>query len=269
MAYTLFSGCSYTYGTGFPLEKDDPALWVNLLHSHNQHLISTSLLNVSCGGRSNEGIFQDTVYNLLHNDIKYAIVEWSSMPRYNLSVGLELYQTKISVIPNATIVDQNLNDIKYTSKYLNSIRDRFTSLAHLHFEIYNLVYYVNSLIKLAKLTNTKIFFVNGMCPWDGNYFTKLENVLPGDYTAFTQRLINVDNRDDAEIYQLYEKIHTEYNLVGGINEYSWLNLYNSMREQLVDRNDDNSHPGTISNKNYYELFDAILNSKLETNDPQI
>ena len=263
MAYTLFSGCSYTYGSGFSLEKDDPFLWVNLLHSQNRYLSKTQALNVSDLGRSNDGIFQDTVDSLLKHNVRYALVEWSSMPRYRVSLGLELYHTRVDFIPNSPITDINLNDINYTSTYLNSIRDRFTALANYHYEICNVIKFTNALINLAKLTDTLIFFINGLCPWDENYFVKLHNVLPSDYTDFTKNLLNVYSRNDDEIFKLYDKIHNEYNAVGGIQQEHWLNLYRSMRSQRIDVNNDNQHPGIMSNQNYCNEFNQILNSKLQ------
>ena len=263
MSYTLFSGCSYTYGSGFLLEKDDPFLWVNLLHSENQCLSKTQLLNVSEGGRSNDGIFQDTVYNLVNYNVRYALVQWTSMPRYRVSLGLELYETRVDFMPNALTKDVNLNKINYTRSYLDSIRDRFTSLADYHHEICNVIMFTNALIKLSKLTNTCIFFINGICPWDQDYFVKLYDVLPSDYTEFTKKLLNVDSRDDNEIFKLYDKIHHEYGNTGGIQQDHWLNLYQSMRSQRIDVNTDDLHPGVVSNQNYCNNFNQILNSKLQ------
>jgi hypothetical protein len=263
MAYTLFSGCSYTYGSGFSLEKDDPSLWVNLLHSQNQYLSKTQLLNVSEGGRSNDGIFQDTVYNLSKYTVQYALVEWTSMPRYRVSLGLELYETKVDFMPNCSTRDVNLNKINYTSSYLDSIRDRFTSLADYHHEICKVITFTNALINLCKLTSTRIFFINGICPWDKDYFVKLYDVLPSGYTEFTKKLLNVDSRDDDEIFKLYDKIHHEYDSIGGVQQDHWLNLYQSMRSQQIDVNNDNQHPGVVSNQTYCNKFNQILNSKLQ------
>ena len=38
MQYTLFTGCSYTAGTGFDLLDKDDNLWVNLLHKTHQDI---------------------------------------------------------------------------------------------------------------------------------------------------------------------------------------------------------------------------------------
>lgn len=260
MSYTLFTGCSYTAGTGFELEKEDPLLWVNQLHQ--RYFSNTHKLNVSSSGRSNSGIFQDTMWNLLHFPVRYAIVQWSSMPRYNMELGFELYHTHQTFTPNNKCKDHNLNDVNYSASYLNSIQDRFVSLAHDCFEITNLIYYVNAIIKCAKLTQTQVFFVNGLCPWDADFFVKQTNVLPDQYTVYTQRILNTHNRADNEIFALYEKMHTRFELAGGIQAEHWLNLYNSMYNSIIDVNLDNLHPGYNSNNQYTSWFSLPLESRL-------
>jgi hypothetical protein len=142
MKKVLFAGCSYVAGNGFTLGKEDPGLWVNLLHQNTQ-LKELELINSSMGGRSNSGIFQDAVWHLVQGNIDVAIVCWTCMPRYEMELGLETYATRSVFIPNSPQRDHNLHNITYSKEYLNKIRDQFTSLAHLHSEILNLVYYVN------------------------------------------------------------------------------------------------------------------------------
>jgi hypothetical protein len=262
MKKVLFTGCSYTAGIGFDLEKQEPGLWVNLLHQ-NTLLKDCELINAGIGGRSNAGIFQDTVWNLTRNKIDYAFVSWTSLVRYQMSLGLELYNTDVVFLPNGPMVDHNLNDIKYTKTYLENIRDRFTTLPHDHLEIVNLLFYVNSLLRLATIVGTKIFFINAMCPWDNNYFTKLKNVFPNSYTDFTKKIINIDNRNDEQIFQLYDKIHHEYDQSGNIQSAYWLNLYNSLKSQNIDTNNDGVHPGIKSNKRYFEVLQEHLTQKLK------
>jgi hypothetical protein len=257
MNHVLFAGCSYTAGSGWELEHKDPNLWVNLLHQNTQ-LKKYNLLNPSIGGRSNAGIFSDAVYNLTHFDCEYAFVAWTSSPRYEMELGLEMYDTRHIIIPNAPSRQHNLNDCTYVPAYLNKIRDRVVSLVHPHYEILNLVCYVNSLIAIASLKNTKLFFINAICPWDQQYFTTLHNVLPSEYTAFTQEIINVVNRSDVECEQLYNKIHNQYYEMGGIQEKYWINLYDSLITQQIDVNSDGLHPGKKSNQLYYEKISQAL-----------
>lgn len=258
--HTLFTGCSYTAGSGFDLAKDEPGLWVNLLHQ--KIFTDTTLLNLGRGGRSNAGIFQDTVTALLSYSVRYAVIQWTSMPRYELDLGFELYPTAQSFMPNGQCRDHNLNQINYTSGYLNSIRDRFTSLAHDYNEILNLIEYTNSIRKLAHCTKTQIFFVNGICPWDQDFFVRKTNVLPDQYTPYTQKILFVNNRDDSEIFQLYDKMHSSFEHKGSVNQSDWLNLYSSMRSQIVDRNADNQHPGLESNQLYADQFAAEITNKI-------
>jgi hypothetical protein len=261
MRYTLFAGCSYTFGSGFLQEKSDPDLWVNILHKNVKELSETHLLNVARGGRSNAGIFSDAVYNLVNYDCKYAFIEWTSCPRYELELGLEMYPTSQQFMPNAPTRDHNLNDCTYSASYLESLRDRFTSLSHPHYEIKVILYYINSLVALAKITGTKIFFINGICPWDAEYFRQLYDVLPESYTKFTKNILNADNRSDDEIFLIYNKMHNEYKEHGGIQTEYWLNLYQSMISQRIDRNSDGLHPGKLSNQIYANQFSLALRNK--------
>jgi hypothetical protein len=258
--YSLFSGCSFTKGNGFQLNDQEPGLWVNLLHSSNKNLQSTKLINVGKGGRSNPGIFQDTVYYLTKLKPKYAFVEWTSMPRFEIALGLELYDTRCVLSPGQKFSNVNLNHISYTKSYLSNLRDSLLAATHLHKEIYNLVHFVNSLIRLADLIGTKLFFINGICPWDENYFNQLSNVAPSQYTQFTQELLSVSNRSDREIYALYSKMHNEYNDAGNIQPNYWINLYSSFKDLQIDSNSDGHHPGLKSNK----IFSELINSYLQT-----
>lgn len=259
---TLFSGCSYTSGSGFDLEHAQPELWVNLLHNNVDQFKNTTLVNVSRGGRSNAGIFQDTVTSLLKYNVKYALVAWTDMPRYELDLGCETYISRACFAPAGKFINHNLHDIVYPKEYLEGINNRFTALANVHREIVNLLVYVNTLIDLAKLKNCKIFFINALCPWDDNYFSKLDNVLPNQFTKFTQDLLHTNTRSDQEVFEIYNKIHNEYAQTGGIHQDYWLNLNHSMRKLLIDVNGDGIHPGIKSNQLYYQLFVDQLTQKI-------
>jgi hypothetical protein len=80
------------------------------------------------------------------------------------------------------------------------------------------------------------------------------NCLPDQYTKYTQKLLNSNTRDDDEVFKLYHKMHDTFDSEGTINQEHWLNLYNSMRNQRIDVNQDNIHPGIQSNKCYVDQF---------------
>ena len=128
----------------------------------------------------------------------------------------------------------------------------------------NIIKYTNILINLAETIGTKIFFINGICPWDNEYFVVLDHVLPSSYTVYTQELLDCDSRDDEQVFKLYDKIHSEYQQAGGIQADRWLNLYTSMWSLKIDINSDKVHPGTKSNQNYSDKFSQALNSKLSS-----
>lgn len=260
MSYTLFAGCSYTSGEGFKEEKDAPDLWVNLLHS--SMFFHTTKLNVSRGGRSNAGIFQDAVTALVKYPIEYAFIEWTSMPRYELELGFELYDTHQCFIPSGATRDHNLHNIKYPEKYLNLLRDRFTSLAHDCYEIINLIKYANAIANLGRITNTHVFFINGLCPWDKDFFARKIDVLPNQYTEYTQDILCSKTRDDCEVFKLYDKMHDKFLDAGNIDKLVWLNLYDSMLSTKIDVNNDNMHPGPKSNQQYFELFSSVLRDNI-------
>lgn len=261
MKKALFAGCSYTAGHGLELEKSSPELWVNLLHQ-NTWLKQYELNNCAMGGRSNAGIFQDAVSRITQGDVAVALVCWTSVPRFEMELGVETYPTRAVFLPNGPLPDHNLHDIQYSKSYLEGVRDRVISLVHPHYEIVNVIRYVNALLRLAKLTQTKLFFVNAICPWDRNYFTQLHDVLPNAYTKFTQQTLHTQTRDDDEIYKIYNKIHHEYQSNGGIQPSHWLNLYDSFDSQKIDTNQDGVHPGPKSNQFYFEQLSKFVSGEV-------
>jgi hypothetical protein len=258
MNYTLFTGCSFVAGHGLDYEKNDPDLWVNLLHQAKFQ--NTQLLNQSRSGRANAGIFQDTVNSLVTYPVNTAVVCWTSVPRLELVLGLELYDTSQVFGPNNTVRDHALNTSTVSKKYLQDLENRLLTLTDLHHEILMVVFYTNCLIKLAEKTGTQIFFVNTLCPWDLDFFVEKtdENLLPSDYTKFTQNLLQAETRDDKEIHLLYKKIHQDYNSHGGIKQHHWLNLYNSLHQQQIDYGNDNIHPGYKSQHIFFDFLQNLI-----------
>lgn len=262
MSTTLFTGCSYTAGAGFTLERNDPALWVNIVHSTNQFLKNTVCINLGESGGSNQDIFDNSISALFKYRPKYMFVQWTSYPRYTVLLGLETYHATQKFTPSGQCFDFGLHDIRYSSSYLENIRDRFFSLHNPHQGILNIVKYTNALINIATTIGTEIFFINGLCCWDNNYFVVLNNVPPNSYTLWTQKLLNCSTRDDDEVFKIYDQIHCEYHQAGSIQEHRWLNLYNSMKSQKIDVNNDKIHPGIRSNQTYADIFNQRLNKHL-------
>lgn len=261
---TCFVGCSYTSGYGFERERYESCFWPVLLHSNVEQLDQTEYVNLGIEGASNELIFTTAVHAMLEHCPKYIFVQWSSYPRINFLLGMETYASKQLFAWDCKPSDHNLHKITYSSEYLSKIRDRFLSLEHQHNQISNIVHFVNTLIKLAIKLNCKIFFINGMCSWDQNYFVKLDNVLPSEYTHCTQKFLDVDTRSDEEIFVLYNKLHNDYQQHGGIQPNYWLNLYNSLLSNKIDTNQDQVHPGQKSNRVFFDFLSSALIRKLSS-----
>lgn len=261
---TVFVGCSYTAGSGFEKEKFEPNFWPMLLHTKISQLSATEYVNLGVSGAGNEFIFTTATNAILDHKPKYIFVQWTSYPRLNFLVGVETYDTTQLFSWDCEPRDHNLNSVNYSSDYLSSIRDRFLSLEHPHNQIKNIVKYTNILVKLANHFNCKIFFVNGLCEWDQNYFDKLNDVLPNQFTSYTQKILDVDTRDDNEVFAIYNNIHNEYQQLGGIQPAHWLNLYNSLISNKIDTNSDNRHPGIKSNHLFFDFLSQALLDKLSS-----
>jgi hypothetical protein len=166
-------------------------------------------------------------------------------------------------MPGGEMVPHHGNDIFFSSEYLNSVRDKFIIMINDHYSILEIVKYVNILTNLAKLKKTKIYFINNYCGWDKEYFKKIDGeILPDRLTSYTNKILNSNNRDDRQIGALYNKIHSDYQNAGSIQESLWLNLYKNIKSNRIDFGNDERHPGPLTHKNYRlflaECFNKII-----------
>lgn len=271
----VFAGCSFTAGNGWnktalenPNEscKDHPALWVNLCHKNIKKFSRLELVNVAQGGASNTEIFHQAVesMSMFGSDIHTLFCQWTSGPRYKFNAGFELWDTGESFFESDNFThDINLNrGDHWPRKYVKDLVDRIKVMHHLHWEILAVVRFSNIVNRLcSKFRIQNVYFVNGLCPWDDNYFVKLNNAMPEDYTTFTKKeILNIESRDDQDIFSLYNLAHKHYQEAGGIDQDKWINLYNSFKNNKIDVNFDDLHPGIQSNLIYYDLVKQHLNA---------
>lgn len=276
MDKVVFTGCSFTAGAGWgEIDTADPSLrdirdhsnlYVSLCHTNLSQLKNLEVVNYGQTGASNTEIFINTaeMISKFSKEIKILFCQWTAMPRYNFSVGFELWSTDEGISTRArSKYDVNLNKgVSYNRKYLNDLLDRLLAMHHLHPEILKVVKYSNILQNLAQAFGIKLYFINGLCPWDQNYFVKLSGVLPEEYTLFTKKeILNIESRDDKDIFKLYDIMHTDYAQAGGINPSQWVNLYDPMISNKIDTNHDNQHPGTKSNQLYFEQIKKFLETQ--------
>jgi hypothetical protein len=257
----LAVGCSMTRGHGLVHESNDPELWTNKLFPSDRYVVS----NKSMTGANNHWIFLETVSHLLKETYDIVLVGWSAIPRFNFHVGLELYPVHTRLNNDVDINLNNHNTV--TGKWLKSVGDSLLKIHNDHWDMLDLVKYVNTLILLQEKTNNgQVFFVNTLGPWTENYFTKKQINLPSDLTPFEQNLLQVETRNDDEIFQLYDMIHEHYNTFGGIREPHWLNLYSSLRSMQIDNaSATDHHPGYQSQKMFDHYLTPMLQQKLKNN----
>jgi hypothetical protein len=265
----IFAGSGTTSGAGW--HQTDPTievgncphLWTNLCYQGIEKLNRLDLVNISQGGASNADIFQQTIkaISTFGKDIEILFCQWTVVPKYRWNVGFELWSTSESVFGNEYMFhDVNLNNGKHYSKeYIQELVDNFLEIHHPHWEIVKVIEYSNIISGLAKQLGITVFFINGACPWDNNYFIELHNVEPEAYTEFTKKhILNIDTRTDEDIFKLYALAHQHYQRAGGIDESKWINLYNSFLDNQLDNNLEPSLGGINSNKRYYNIINARL-----------
>jgi hypothetical protein len=257
----LVAGCSFANGTGLDSDHKNSIIWPTQLA---RKLSSQTVKNVAQTGANNQWIFLETMSALIKDSYDLVLVEWSAIPRYKINIGLELYHTN-------SILDRDIHLVggeTISEAWLKDLKNRLLKLHNDHWDILALVKYINVLIELqTKVRQGKIFFINGLCPWPDQYFVKKQINFPSDLDSYTYNLLQSDQRDDAEIFQLYDMIHNQYNVYGGIQEQHWLNLYQSQMKTKIDTvSETDLHPGYLSQNMYAEDFYKTLKEKLGFNE---
>lgn len=250
-------GCSFTQGQGLERESLDPLLWVNQIFPEDYYQVD----NVAKTGANNHWIFLECACKMASQHYDVVLVAWTSIPRFNYHVGLEMYSVE-TLLHNR---DVNINNhVTVSGKWLKSVGDSLRRIHNDHWDLLDLVKYVNILTAIAHSQRSiQIFFVNSLGPWCPGYFTKKSIDMPSDLTDYEQDLLQVQTRDDKEILQLYNMVHTHYENYGGIKQNHWLNLYSSLYSmQIDDASATDAHPGYKSQNKYAEILLPVLHSKL-------
>ena len=271
----VFTGCSLTAGAGWSQTdalqgrivacKTAPDLWVNLCSKELSVLKNLELINLGIVGASNSDIFESTVNAISQygSSVKILFCQWTAYPRYHWNLGFELWPTNDSVTNfDDPAFDINTSiDVYFSAADLSRFKNQYLIMHHCHWEIVKILRFTNIISRLASLHDIKIYFINGLCHWDKDFFEKIEgdHVVPEDYTTYTKKhILAIDFRDDTDIHQLYKLAHNHYQETGGVRKNQWINLYDSMFDNIIDTNYDNQHPGKLSNLKYFQQIKEIL-----------
>ena len=264
----LLSGCSFSAGVGLSKTlvnndtqyaecKDSANLWINLMYDNVD--------NIARGGNSNLRIFQMATTALLEKSYDIALIQWTSFMRHEWSAGFETWDTTVRSILGSTSKSVNLHNQNLSSDYIQDRVDNFFVLEHAHYRIVQLLEYMNILCRIAKITKTEIFFINGLCWWDNNFFEKIDYKLPSETTKYTQELLDLPNHSDDEYAKLYAQMHSDYTFAGGIHKSRWLNLYDSMQSNIIDKAYDDAHAGIETNKLYAQKYLTEIDNRTSIN----
>jgi hypothetical protein len=265
MTLVLISGASVSAGAGLENGSCNPNLFVNRLATEVLNCSLNQVDNISINGIDNKRIFLDTALKIITKKYNYVLVCWQTIPKINIEVGLETYRTTVPIISPGKLSD-NINlfaNQHIEANQINRISEYLLRYYNAHWEILDLIKYINILQHIAQETSTKLYFINYSFFWDANYFQQVEWNVLSDLTQYTQEILQVEFRDDQKVGELYSMIHDQYSLAGGIREELWLNLYQNLRQEQIDTiSNTDKHPGLLSQDRFVEILKPILDKKL-------
>lgn len=259
----LVVGGSISAGYGLALERLDSSLWANKFLKTIKNYDLEDIENISSPGDDNFEIFKKTFSKLKKATYNTVIVCWQATHRKNYCFGLETYDTRFSLVYPEASYDINLvNDTKVSKDQLLKMQKNFISLYNYHWDIKDLVFYVNALVHISMQKEIDIRFVNYNLPWDSHsFFNRIEFEAPSSLDPFTNEILQSDYRDDSQIKEIYKLIHDEYDDFGGIQENYWLNLYDPLRRKQIDIVLPNEpHPGYKSQEIFADFLTQSYNS---------
>ena len=232
----LIVGCSLSYGSGFPLEVNDPQIWPNQLKKK----LKSSITNISVPGYDNTGIFLNAADEMFKNHYNLVLVQLSVLNRVVVSPNMH----------GRILVSQpNINYSSWTALINKQEYNKFFQIFYKfngNFEHWlRLVKIITTLENIAKATNQNLKFINGMLNWDQEFFNNYES-------KFANELIDADSLPDSDIATGLKIINKEKEK---INLDLWIDPYRSLYNQKVDDvsiSDD--HPGPASHTLYTDII---------------
>ena len=235
-----FNGCSLTAGVGVAPEQNYPSLIA-------KNTVRTT--NIAVGGSSNYTIFMRSIDAVLSNQYDLVITQWSGLNRIWLSPG-----------PGCDffVNDTKTSDFTYRDLYLSaSEKKKFTDtlllMNHDYKNIFELIDYCRVLSSIAKLNQTKVFFINGLLHWKEDLTLPIPSDLSMGLSHYTKLILDFDSRNNAEIIDLFSCLQDKFST---LDQELWVNLFDSFSSNQQDRGSDRLHPGP---KSHQHMADKISN----------
>ena len=247
-----FNGCSFTVGEGFPNNLKNQYIYDRLI-SKKFDFNST---NLAISGSSNYTIFMRSAEAIQSKKYDIVFTQWSALNRIWLSPGPEVYYF---------VNDEKYPDFRYRDLYISpkekiSLNNKLLLLNHDYQNIMDLIDYCKILNQLSEINSTKLFFINGLVPWQDDLNNTLDasNLLQS-LSNYTKQILDFDNRDDDEIIKYFIKLQKKFN---ELDQATWINLFSSFLSNTVDIGPEGHHPGI---KSHQWMADQISNFLMENN----
>ena len=237
MKKACFNGCSFTVGEGFPEELRDQYIYDRLVSKHFDYIRT----NIASGGSSNYKIFLRSCESILSGQYDIVFTQWSALNRFWLNPG-----------PDASFFlnDEKYPDFRYRDIYLSEkekekFKNTFLLLNHDYQNIFDLIDYCKILNTLADANRVKIFYINGIVPWEDDLIKPLQSNLSSSLSQYTKDILDFDTRDEDEIIKYFTQLQNKFLT---LNKKRWINLFDSFKKSIVDQGPEGHHPGIESHK---------------------
>ncbi len=230
-----FNGCSFTWGEGYSLTDRELYVYDRIVSKYFKFDSS----NIAMKGSSNHVIFMRTANALLSGQFKIHFVQWSALNRIWLSPGPNTYFfTNDNKYP-----DYRYRDLYISKSKKSNLHNLLLLLNHDYQNICDLVDYCKILNNIAKQTDTLIFHINGLVPWTDDLTKPLSSDLSSSLSNYTKDMLEFETRDDEEIIKYFNQLQNKFK---ELDQSNWINLFDSMLNNSIDRAPEGHHPGIKS-----------------------
>jgi hypothetical protein len=235
----LVSGCSFTAGGGFALQKNDPNIWPNLLASK----LNADLVNVGQRSYDNTGIFLNAVSEFTANNYDLILFQITFLnrvvvsPTYKYSVHISYKNISPPYAPHL-FSEKEYQEFYRSFMRLNSDFEHWKRLVRIIKTLQNFI---------DQGYNIKI--INGLLEWDQTFFNQTDS-------NFAKNILNFHSLPNSQIEEGLNIINTDKQQ---IDLSHWINPFESIRQMQIDDAALDNHPGLKTNKLVADLILSKLN----------
>lgn len=250
MKSACFTGCSLTVGEGFAPDQRDQFIYDRLVAER----CGFQRTNLAKGGNSNHEIFL-TAARAIPQEFDIIFVQWSALNRIWLYPGPDC-----EWFTNDGQPEFRYRELFLDHKSKSLFQEQLLMMNHDYHNIFFLVDYCHILEKLAKYHGKNLVFINGLVPWCDDLINPVGKDLASSLSDYSKSILDFDHRDDAEIIQLFSKLHQKMITV---DLSKWVNIWQSFQKLTVDVGPLGHHPGMKSHAIMADLIvQHLVRSKI-------